>query len=94
MNYNREAESSWAGLKRWVSQAPLMALGAAAGAGLLASALFKSKTRSRAHLADNVISAFGRHQPRFAPRRSFKAAVGSLALNYLSRRMRAKLRWR
>ena len=78
------------GLKQHVAESPLLALGAAAGAGALAYGLLRPKPTSYRGVANAVVSAVGR---RSSPQRMLKTAVGSLALNYLNRRLRSKFHW-
>ncbi len=79
-----------AGLKRRISDSPLLAVGAAIGAGALAYGLLKPRPKQYGGVAGAVARAVGR---QMRPKRTLKTAIGSLALGYLNRRVRSKLRW-
>lgn len=78
------------GLKQQVADSPLLALGAAVGAGALAYGLLKPRPKPYRGVASAVASAVGK---RSSSGRMLKTAIGSLALNYLNRRLRSKFRW-
>jgi hypothetical protein len=88
--YDEAQMGGWAALKRQVSNSPLTALGVAAGVGALAYGLFKPKPKRRLGAARKVAGAIGK---RVHPRQTLKAVVGTLALNYLNRKLRSKLHW-
>jgi cobalamin biosynthesis protein CobD/CbiB len=83
--------NSWSAIRRQVNESPLVALGVAAGAGVLAWSLLKPRAKKHQGVARRMVGAIG-NQVRPA-RRSFKAAVGSLALAYLNRKLRSRLHW-
>jgi hypothetical protein len=93
--YEEESPSnSWSALKRRVGKSPLIALGVAAGAGLLAYGLLKPKLKQRQDLIGKAANAIGAHKMRSRAGRTLKSVIGSLALSYLSRKVNSKLRWR
>jgi hypothetical protein len=78
------------GLKQRVADSPLLALGAAVGAGALAYGLLKPRPKPYRGVTSAVAKAVGR---RSSSGRMLKTAVGSLALNFLNRKLRSKIRW-
>jgi hypothetical protein len=84
----------WSVVKRQVSESPLTSLGLAAGAGLLAYNLMKSKSDRRQNFISKATRAVASRGKQSGVSRTFKSLVGSLALGYLNRRLRSKLRWR
>ena len=83
----------WSVLKRQVSESPLAALGVAAGAGLLISALLKPRPR-RQNFIGKAAHAVSARSLRSSANKTFKSFVGSLALRYLNRKLNSKMRWR
>jgi hypothetical protein len=84
----------WTGIKQRISESPLTALGVAAGAGFLAYTLLKSGSRRHQSIAGRAANYIPGSRMRANAGRSIKAAIGSLALSYLNRKARSKLRWR
>jgi hypothetical protein len=89
---NNPVSNSWSAIRRQVNESPLVALGVAAGAGALAWSLLKPRSKKHQGIARKMVGAIG-NQVRPA-RSTFKAAVGSLALAYLNRKLRSRLHWR
>ena len=78
-------------VRQQIINSPLLALGAAIGAGVLAGLLFKPRSKGESNLAGNVMKSINGISLRKKIKRDFKAVVGSLALGYLNRKLKNKL---
>lgn len=89
-NENKPQRTVFGGLKQHVNDSPLLAIGAAAGVGALAYVLLMPRPKTHRGITGAVASAFG---GRSSAAKTVKAAIGSLAISYLTRKLRSRIRW-
>src|SRR5262245_30338195 len=81
-------------VRHHITNSPLLALGAAVGAGALAGLLLRPGSKKKLSLAGRVMKNINGISAHKKIKRDFKAAVGTLTLNYLNRKFKHKLHLR
>lgn len=81
-------------VRKQIEASPLLAVGAAFGAGFLAWSLLKPRATKTPQLPRRVIQELAGLGVGRRVNRDFKAVIGSLALNFMSRKLKKKLHLR